>query len=126
MAFKIQTKNKLTFTHEEEEITLHIERLSAKKEMLFSLKVARLSELYNSGENKANEELAELYETYAELLADITFDVEGIDRDDLPGGKWSEDKEVRKQLFVDCGIEFLTAAVEAYNASKQVPVAKKK
>jgi len=126
MAFKIYKKNKLTFTHEGEEIVLHIERLSAKKEMLFSLKVARLSEMYNDDETKTNEELAELYDTYAELLADICYDVEGFDRDDLPGGKWSEDKTIRKELFMDCGLDFLTAAVSAYNDSKKVPVAKKK
>lgn len=122
MAFRIYKKDKFTFEFEGEEITFHFLRLSAKKEMLFSLKVAKLAEK-NEDETI---DLPELYDTYAELFSEIVFDVEGIDRQDLPNGKWADDPNERKQLFLDCGAAFLNAAVSSYNAAKEVPVDPKK
>jgi len=116
MAFKVYKKDKITFEVDGETIILHIDRLSAKKEMLFNLKVARLQE---GIQNNDAEALAEVYTTYADLLAEMTYEIEGIERSDLPNGKWSQNKEERIEIFEACGIEFLNAAIGAYNESKK-------
>jgi len=122
MAFRIYKKDKLKFEIDGEEITLHVDRLSAKKEMLFSLKVARLQDQMQEDNIEAT---SEIFELYADLLGEITYEVDGIDREDLPGGRWPETKEDRIALFQDGGIEFLQACMTAYNESKQAKTSKK-
>jgi hypothetical protein len=122
MSFKIYTKSKISFEVDGETITLHVNRLSAKKEMLFSLKVARLQDQMQENNVEAT---AEIFELYAHLLGDITYEVDGVDREDLPDGRWPEDKDARVALFEDAGIEFLQAAMTAYNETKAVKTAKK-
>lgn len=116
MAFKVYKKARFQFEVDGEKITLHVDRLSAKKEMLFNLKVARLQEGITANDPEA---LAEVYSTYADLLAQMTYEVEGIERADLPNGKWPEAKEARIEIFEACGIEFLNAAIGAYNETKK-------
>ena len=119
MGFKVYKKDVIKFEVDGHKIEFDIMRMSAKQNMLFAMKAKRLDEEF--GNESSNESASELIELYCDMLSQIVVDVRGLD-----DAEWPEDHDERYNILQACGVNFVSAAITAYNEATTKEVDSKK
>lgn len=123
MGFQIYQKDTIEFEAAGHPMVLTVNRLSAKKQMQFSLKVSRLQDMADTDDPDQKERAAlAVFALYVDLLSAIVVGAEGFD--DLD--EWPTSEDERRSILESCGASFVTAAVQAYNAKREAAVNGKK